>query len=144
MEHSLDMSRTTSWFLPFALPLLSSASSVTHIIILRRVFQKNCLISLLHEIKSLSDNAERGGGEAYLSLTKLAFAKQRRADLTRTIRTPGLVIAMGYWSTSQNILVPGSLPRVSMPGLIALSMIFANDIVNCNSNMFRISAYYHN
>lgn len=70
----------------------------------------------------------------YFSLTKLAFAKQRKPDLIRIISTGGVLMAIGYWSTSQKVSVPGSLPRISVPGRIETMMIFTNDIVTCNSN----------
>lgn len=59
----------------------------------------------------------------YLSLMKVAFAKQSKGDLMRTERTPGSITAIGYWLTSQNMSVPGTFPKVSIPGCIELMMI---------------------
>lgn len=67
----------------------------------------------------------------YLSLMKVALAKQSKGDLMRTERTPGSITAIGYWLTSQNMSVPGTFPKVSIPGCIELMMIFANDIATC-------------
>lgn len=69
----------------------------------------------------------------YLSLTKLAFAKQSKPDLTRMMRTPGVLRAIGYWWISQKVWLPGSFPNISVPGLIEITIIFANDITNCNN-----------
>lgn len=59
----------------------------------------------------------------YLSLTELAFAKQSQADLTRIIKKPGIFTAIGYWLTSEYASVSGILPRISVPGLIDITMI---------------------
>lgn len=73
----------------------------------------------------------------YLSLMKVALAKQNKGDLIRTERTPGSITAIGYWFTSQNMSVPGTFPKVSIPGCIELMMIFANDIATCKPSLFR-------
>ena len=52
----------------------------------------------------------------YLSLIGLAFAKQSQADFKETTKTPGMLIAIGYCSTSPNASVPGSLPTTAIPG----------------------------
>ena len=69
---------------------------------------------------------------------KLAFAKQSKAELMRTAKMPGVLMAMGYWSISQYTSALGSLPSVSMPGLMAfISKILANEIVTCSpSNLW--------
>lgn len=73
----------------------------------------------------------------YLSLIKLAFAKQSKAELMRTAKMPGVLTAMGYWFISQYTSALGSLPSASMPGLMAFSNILANEIVTCNpSNLW--------
>lgn len=75
----------------------------------------------------------------YLSLMILAFAKHSKADLIRIITTPGVIAAMGYWLISQNISVPGSCPRTSVPGRIEMRIIFANDIPICNTLVVYLS-----
>ena len=74
----------------------------------------------------------------YLSLMILAFAKHSKADLIRISTTPGVFVAIGYWLISQNISVPGSRPRVSVPGRIEMRIIFANDIPTCNTLVFHL------
>lgn len=64
----------------------------------------------------------------YLSLTTLEFAKQSEPELIRITKMPGVLVAMGYWLTSQNASVLGILPRTSIPGLIDCITIFPNEI----------------
>lgn len=74
-------------------------------------------------------NTDRTVNYDYLSRTKLAFAKQSKADLIRIIIIPGSWTAMGYCWISQNKSVPGSFPKVSVPGRIEMRRTLANDIV---------------
>ena len=68
----------------------------------------------------------------YLSLMKLALAKQIKPELMRIIETPGIGMAIGYCLMSQKVSVSGSLTSTSVPGLMESSIIFANEIVTCN------------
>jgi len=52
----------------------------------------------------------------YLSSTRFAFAKQSQEDFKETIKTPGMLTAIGYCSTSPNAAVPGSLPITAIAG----------------------------
>lgn len=54
--------------------------------------------------------------ERYLSLTRLAFAKQSQADFIETIKIPGMLTAIGYCSTSPNASVPVTFPTIAIPG----------------------------
>lgn len=58
----------------------------------------------------------------------MAFAKQSEPELIRMTKMPGVLVAMGYWLTSQKASVVGILPRTSIPGRIDWITIFANEI----------------
>jgi len=69
--------------------------------------------------------------ETYLSSTRFAFAKQSHADFRETMKSPGVLSAIGYCWTSPNESVPGSLPITAIAGWIEVTIIFANEIVIC-------------
>lgn len=130
----LDMSRTTTWIPP---PEFSSvpSSSITHLIILESNSDHyNQLIRLHIEHKSIPSAFPT----SYLSLMKLALAKQSKPELTRIITMPGVLIAIGYCLMSQKISVSGILPSTSICGLIECSIILANEIVICNKSNKRL------
>ena len=136
----LDMSRITAWVLSFEFSLPSSSFSVTLFIILKQITMtmsflfvrlNRASLSLSLSLSLFSLLWKHMWEDTHLSLTKLALAKQSNPELMRTIKMPGVLMAMGYWLMSQKISVPGSLPNPSTLGLMEFSIIFANEIVTC-------------
>lgn len=124
-KNLLVISRTNTWT-PFA---FSSHSSSTNLSILKQL--RFLFIYFFFELRVYIYREEVELIWWYLSWIKLALAKQREPELTRTTKIPEVLTAIGNWITLQKISVPGSLPRTSVLGWMELNINFAKEITTC-------------
>lgn len=133
-ETQLDRSMITTWIFPLPFPLSSSSSSFNNLNVLEqeRTSKTTDLLSLNKCFIMLFWGREDSFQEVeYLSIMKLAFAKQMRPESTRIMMVPEVSTAIGYWLISQKISLLGSLPNSSIPGLNDSRINFPNEITTC-------------
>lgn len=107
-------------------------------------FSSVTLLKILKHIKIIASHYLRkklngipGAEILYLSLMKLAFAKQSVPESTRSINMPVILVAIGNWVMSRKIYVAGSLPCSSVLGRTEFRIILTNEMVTCNISIHR-------